>query len=61
MGIAAYMTSDASGTTPAVTMRQGDSFYLQLYGNTGNYSMSSFEVRLIEDQSVRSLVAPSLG
>ena len=51
-GIAAYMTSDAAGTTPSETMRLGDTFYLQLYANTGGQEMSSFEVKIIEDPNV---------
>ena len=51
-GIAAYMTADASGHTPAETMRLGDIFYLQLYAHTGGQEMSSFEVRIVEDANV---------
>jgi hypothetical protein len=58
-GIAAYMTSDTGGTTPAETMRAGDTFYLQLYGHTGGYAMSAFEVRLEEDPAVCQLVPTS--
>ena len=51
-GIAAYMTSDESGRTPAETMRAGSTFYLQLYANTGGQAMSSFEVKIVEEASV---------
>ena len=60
-GVSAYMTRDAAGTTPAETMRAGDSFYLQLYGHTGTgaQALSSFEVKLIEDLAVCALVPTS--
>ena len=51
-GIAGYMTSDAGGTTPAQTMRLGETFYLQLYAHTGGQEMSSFEVKIVEDTNV---------
>ena len=51
-GIAAYMTSNTAGTTPAQTMRVGSTFYLQLYAHTGGEDMSSFEVKIVEDNSV---------
>ena len=51
-GIAAYMTSDAAGATPAETMRAGDTFYVQLYAHTGGEGLTSFEVKLYENASV---------
>ena len=59
-GAVAYMTSDEAGTIPAETLRRGDRFYLQLYGHTGGYALSSFEVKLIEDASVCTLVPTCL-
>ena len=50
--IAAFMTSDVAGNTPAQTMRLADIFYLQLYANTGGAQMSTFEVKIVEDTSV---------
>ena len=50
--IAAFMTSDAAGNTPAQTMRLADTFYLQLYANTGGAQMSTFEVKIVESTSV---------
>ena len=58
-GIAAYFTSDADGSTPAHTMRSGDTFYLQLYAHTGGYEMSSFEVLVVENPAVCQLVPAS--
>ena len=50
--IAAFVTSDAAGNTPAQTMRLADIFYLQLYANTGGAQMSTFEVKIVESTSV---------
>ena len=58
-GISAYATRDVAGTTPAETMRVGDSFYMQLYGHTGGQLLSSFEVKFIEDPAVCTLVPTS--
>ena len=51
------MTSDAAGSTPTQTMRQGDTFYLQLYAHTGGQEMSSFEVKIVEDANVCQVCA----
>ena len=58
-GVTTYMTRDIAGTIPAETMRAGDRFYMQLFAHTGGSSMSSFEVKLIEDPSVCTLVPTS--
>ena len=59
-GIAAYFTSDQAGTMAAETMRAGDFFYVQLYAHTGGYGLTSFEVKMVEDNAVCELV-PSAG
>jgi hypothetical protein len=58
-GVAAYMTSDTAGRVPLETMRAGVRFHLQLYAHTGGFSMSAFEVKLIEDPAVCTLVPTS--
>ena len=58
-GIAAFFTSDTAGSTPAQTMRAGDSFYLQLYAHTGGLGLTSFEVKIVENSTVCQLVPTS--
>ena len=58
--IAAFVTSDAAGNTPAQSMRLDDTFYLQLYANTGGAQMSTFEVKIVESTSVCQVHLPRI-
>ena len=57
-GAVAYMMSETAGNTPAETI---DRFYLQLCGRTSGASVPSFEVKLMEDPPVCTLVPTSIG
>lgn len=59
-GIAAYFTSDQAGIMPSETMRTGDFFYVQFYAHTGDYGLTSFEVKIVEDTSVCEMI-PAAG
>ena len=58
-GIHTYVTADAEGAVPAAMMREGDTFYIQLYAHTGKQDLSSFEAKVVEDNSVCEMVPAS--
>ena len=56
VGVSAFATSDREGRTAVGKLRSGDTFYMQFYGNTGGFGLSSFEIKMTEDVNVCEFV-----